>query len=1007
MSEEFENMEESAEENNGVPETGDQSTVMPLSGMYKEWFLDYASYVILERAVPALLDGFKPVQRRILHSMFEMEDGRYNKVANIIGNTMKFHPHGDASIGDALVQIGQKELLIDMQGNWGNTFTGDRAAASRYIEARLTKFALEVVFNKKTTNWLSSYDGRNQEPEFLPVKFPLLLAQGAEGIAVGMACKIMPHNFIELIDASIDILRDKNPKIFPDFYTGGQADFTQYNDGLRGGKIRVRARIRQEDKRTLVIHEIPIGTTTTSAIESARRANNKAKIKIRKIEDNTAEYVEILIHLPAGISPDKTIDALFAFTDCEVSISPNTAVIIDDKPQFMGVTEVLKFSTQKTFDLLKLELQIKKGELEEQWHFSSLEKIFIEKRIYRDIEEEETWDGVIAAIDKGLKPHIKHLKRKVTRDDVIRLTEIKIKRISKFNAYKADEILEKLEDELAKVIEHLNNMVDFTINYFKHLKEKYSKDRERKTEIRIFDTIQAKKVIVANKKLYTNQKEGFIGWSLKKDEFIADCSEIDDVIVFRSDGVMIVTKVADKKFVGKNLLHVGLWKKGDTRTIYHMIYRDGAKGAYMMKRFAVKSVTRDKEYKMTKGNPGSSVIYLSVHPNGEREVVTVQLRARAKLKKLRFDIDFSELMIKGRSSMGNRVTKETVNRVIQKEVGISTLAARKIWFDDVVGRLNDEQRGNLIGEFIGGDKILTLYKSGQYRISNFDLSTRFDEGLVKIEKWNSDHTITAVYYEPTKKLHYVKRFAYEITTDKMVSFLPDKEGAYLDIVTTDYNPLIKLVYSKRYKETKFLKDKIIELREFIDLKGMKGLGNQLTKLPIKEIILLKPKDSETWDLIDPKDEADSIEEDDHIIEDIAIDNIEEQIVSNIKKEESESIEKTAKDQPKETKKRQPKKVEKKPVKKPKKEPAKPKDKKKVKLEPEKAIEVELVPIAIGIENTEVVELDSSEKTVSIDLDVEAKPKKKEKPKSKPKSGKASKKVIKPNEDDEEDQMTLF
>ena len=1001
MSEEFENMEESAEENNGIPENGDQSTVMPLSGMYKEWFLDYASYVILERAVPALLDGLKPVQRRILHSMFEMEDGRYNKVANIIGNTMKFHPHGDASIGDALVQIGQKDLLIDMQGNWGNTLTGDRAAASRYIEARLTKFALEVVFNKKTTNWLASYDGRNQEPDFLPVKFPLLLAQGAEGIAVGMACKIMPHNFLELIDGSIDVLRGKTPNIMPDFHTGGQADFTQYNDGLRGGKIRVRARIRQEDKRTLVIHEIPYGTTTTSVIESVIRANNKAKIKIRKIEDNTAEFVEILIHLPAGISPDKTIDALFAFTDCEVSISPNTAVIIDDKPRFMGVTEVLKFSTQKTFDLLKLELEIKKGELEEQWHFSSLEKIFIEKRIYRDIEEEETWEGVINAIDKGLKPHIKHLKRKVTREDIIRLTEIKIKRISKFDAFKADEVIEKLEDELAKVIHHLSNMVDYTIDYFKRLKKKYGAGRERKTEIRIFDTIQAKKVIVANKKLYTNKTEGFIGWSLKKDEFIADCSEIDDVIAFRSDGTMMITKVADKKFVGKNLLHVGLWKKGDNRTIYHMIYRDGAKGAYMMKRFAVKSVTRDKEYKMTKGNPGSSVIYLSVHPNGEREVVTVQLRARAKLKKLRFDIDFSELMIKGRASMGNRVTKETVNRVIQKEVGISTLAARKIWFDDVVGRLNDEQRGRLIGEFKGGDKILTLYKSGHYRLSNFDLSTRFDEGLIKIEKWSAKHPITAVYYEPNKQLHYVKRFECEVTTDKMVLFIPDKEGAYLDIVSTNYNPLIKLVYSKRYKETKFLKDKIIELRDFIDLKGMKVLGNQLTKLPLKEIVLVKSKESESWELIEPKDEPEIIEEDDHVIEDIAIDNIEDEVVSGNKEEEVKPIEKEVKKQPKKITKEPVKKAKKKPEIKSKKESAKPRAKKKIKLEPEKAFEVEL-----EIENPEVIELDSSEKSISIDLDVD--PKKKEKSKSKAKPEKTSKKAIKPNDDDEEeDQMTLF
>jgi topoisomerase-4 subunit A len=602
--------------------------LVPLSGMYKEWFLDYASYVILERAVPALLDGLKPVQRRILHSMHEMEDGRYNKVANVIGNTMKYHPHGDASIGDAMVQLGQKDLLIDAQGNWGNVLTGDRAAAARYIEARLTPFALEVVFNKKTTNWLSSYDGRNLEPEFLPVKFPLLLAQGAEGIAVGMACKIMPHNFIELIDASIDVLKGKKISLLPDFHSGGMADFSQYNDGLRGGRIRVRAKIRQEDKKTLIVHEIPFGTTTSTLIESIIRANSKSKIKIRKIEDNTAEHVEIQIHLPPGISPDKTIDALYAFTDCEVSIAPNAAVIINDKPQFMGVSDILKFSTQQTVDLLQKELEIRKRELEEQWHFSSLERIFIEQRIYRDIEEEETWEGVLEAIKKGLKPFLTLLRRKVTEEDIVRLTEIKIKRISKFDAFKADEHIRKLEEELAQVEHHLGNLTIYAIDYFKRLKETFANGRERRTEIKVFDTIQAKKVIVANKKLYANMNEGFIGWMLKKDEFIADCSEIDDVIVFRKDGMMQVTQIADKKFVGKNLLHVGLWKKGDRRTIYHLVYRDGKRGAYYMKRFAVSSITRDREYAMTQGTPGSSIVYLSVHPNGERELVNVQLRAR-------------------------------------------------------------------------------------------------------------------------------------------------------------------------------------------------------------------------------------------------------------------------------------------------------------------------------------------------------------------------------------------
>jgi len=965
MSEDLENNDELKPQDTEGDANEDSPTVMPLSGMYKEWFLDYASYVILERAVPALLDGLKPVQRRILHSMFEIEDGRYNKVANIIGNTMKYHPHGDTSIGDALVQLGQKELLIDMQGNWGNTLTGDRAAASRYIEARLTKFALEVVFNKKTTNWLASYDGRNLEPEFLPVKFPLLLAQGAEGIAVGMACKVMPHNFIELIDASIEILRGKSPKILPDFLTGGQADFTQYNDGLRGGKIRVRARIRQEDKRTLIVHEIPYGTTTTSVIESIIRANNKAKIKIRKIEDNTAENVEILIHLPSGISPDKTIDALYAFTDCEVSISPNTSVIIDDKPRFMGVSEVLKFSTEKTFNLLKLELEIKKGELEEQWHFASLERIFIEKRIYRDIEEEETWEGVLSAIDKGLKPHTKHLKRKVNREDIIRLTEIKIKRISKFDAFKADELIKRVEDELEKVENHLNNMVDYTIDYFKHLKSKYGKGKDRKTEIKIFDTIQAKKVIVANKKLYANKAEGFIGWTLKKDEFIADCSEIDDVIAFRSDGIMTVVRVSEKKFVGKDLQHVGLWKKGDIRTIYHMIYRDGLKGDYMMKRFSVKSVTRDKEYNMTKGTPGSKVIYLSVHPNGEREVVTVFLRARAKLKKLRIDIDFSELMIKGRSSMGNRVTRETVNKIIQKELGVSTLAARKIWFDEIVGRLNDENRGKLIGEFKGGDKILTLYKTGHYRLSNFSLSTRFDEGLVHIEKYSSHHPISIVYYHAGKKLHYVKRFLCEITSDKMVPLMPAEDGNYIDVISSDYNPIIKIIYSKRYKETKFLKDKEIGLRDFIDVKGLKVVGNQLTKLPVKEIVLSSSHDGESWDTIEPENDAEE-----HV----------EKPVKNSKQADSDKPE-IIEDKPKTSKKTKKQEV-----------PAK---EEQIKNPIEKGFD---------IENPEIVELDDKEPPLIIEFDVEEEKPKKSKEK---KPAGAKKNPKKTGTDDELDQMTLF
>ena len=929
-----ENEEKNLEQDNNELENQKDSSIIPLSGMFKDWFLDYASYVILERAVPALMDGLKPVQRRILHSMFELEDGRYNKVANVIGNTMKYHPHGDTSIGDALVQVGQKNLLIDMQGNWGNILTGDRAAASRYIEARLSKFALEVVFNKKTTNWLASYDGRNKEPEFLPVKFPLLLAQGAEGIAVGLACKILPHNFIELINGSIDILKGKVPKIYPDFIQGGMADFSQYNDGIRGGKIRVRAKIRQDDKKTLIVYEIPFGTTTSSIIESIIKANDKGKIKIKKIEDNTAENVEIMIHIPPGISPDKTIDALYAFTDCEVSISPNSAVIIDDKPRFAGVSEILKFSTDKTVTLLELELKIRKGELEESWHYSSLEKIFIENRIYRDIEEEETWEGVISAIDKGLKPFVSHLKRAVTQDDIIRLTEIKIKRISKFDAFKADEIIRKLEEELKEVEHHLIHLIDYAIAYFKNLKDKYSEGKERKTEIKMFDTIQAKKVIVANKKLYAGLAEGFIGWSLKKDDYIAECSEIDDVIAFTEDGHMMVTQIADKKFIAKNLLYVGLWKQGDSRTIYHMIYQNGKNGASFMKRFTVNSITRDKMYSMTKGVAGSKVHYLSVHPNGEREVVIINLRPRNHLKKLRFEIDFSELLIKGRSSMGNRVTKEIISKVVQKEVGNSTLGARKIWYDEIVGRLNDEGRGKLLGSFKGGNKILTIYNTGAYRLSNFDLGNRFDDGLLLIEKWNPEHPITTVYYDPEKKLHYVKRFLCEVTSDKMVHFISEEEGAYLDVVSTDYNPKIEVNYSKKYKETKNLNEKVISLKDFIDVKGMKILGNQLTKLPVKEIVLLPSDPEDSWEIIDKvENETPEIEVEEEV-DDSITENIEFEIV-NPKEEE------------------------------------------------------------------ETVEVDSSEKSETVEFVIEEKkePGKKEKPKPK--------KVIKSIDDEEEDQMKLF
>ena len=839
-----ENLETSPSED--VPHEFDDN-IVPLSGLYETWFLDYASYVILERAVPGLYDGMKPVQRRILHSMKEMDDGRYNKVANIIGNTMKYHPHGDASIGDALVQLGQKDLLIDCQGNWGNTLTGDSAAAARYIEARLSKFALHVAFNGKTTKWLSSYDGRNKEPENLPMKFPLLLAQGAEGIAVGLACKFLPHNFIELIDNSINHLRGRKVEIMPDFPNGGMADFSNYNDGLRGGKVRVRAKINKIDNKTLTITEIPYGTTTTSLIESIIKANDKGKIKIKKIEDNTAAEAEIMIHLPSGVSPDKLIDALYAFTDCEVSISPNSSIIDGDTPKFLGVSEILRVNTDSTVQLLKRELEIKKGELEEQWHFSSLEKIFIEERIYRDIEEEETWEGVIAAIDNGLKPHIKHLKRAVTEEDIIRLTEIKIKRISKFDKFKADEIISKLEEELKKIQHHLDNLIEYAIDYFKDLKKKFGEGKERKTEIRTFDNISAKKVIIRNKKFYLDKNEGFIGYNLKKADYIQDCSEIDDIIVFFESGKIMVTKIADKKFVGKGIIHAAVWKKGDKRTIYHLLYQDGKGGPTMMKRFSVKSITRDKEYDLTKGTNGSRVLYFSVHPNGEREVVTIVLRPRPHLKRIKWDIDLGEQLIKGRAAAGNRVTKEIVSKIVQKEVGGSTLAARKIWWDDVVKRLNDEGRGKFLGEFRGEDKILTLYSSGEYRLSHFDLAIHFDDDLIHIEKWNPDHAISAVYYDAEKELHYAKRFTCEVTTDKKVNFISESEGSRLDIVSTAYQPRVKIVFNKLLKATKNLPDKEVDLAEFIDVKGMKSQGNQITKLKVKEIVLDHPiEGNEPW-----------------------------------------------------------------------------------------------------------------------------------------------------------------
>ncbi|MFY9244050.1 MAG: DNA gyrase/topoisomerase IV subunit A [Polaribacter sp.] len=828
-------------------------TITKVTGMYKEWFLDYASYVILERAVPALMDGLKPVQRRIMHSMKDLDDGRYNKVANIVGHTMQYHPHGDASIADAMVQIAQKELLIDMQGNWGNILTGDRAAASRYIEARLSKFALEVVFNPKTTKWQSSYDGRKKEPVNLPVKFPLLLAQGAEGIAVGLSTKILPHNFLELIDASIKYLRGKSFTILPDFLTGGIADFTNYNDGKRGGKVRVRAKISQLDKKTLVITEIPFATTTSSLIDSILKANDKGKIKIRQIEDNTAAEVEILVHLPPNVSPDKTIDALYAFTYCESSISPLCCIIEDNKPIFVGVTKMLKHSTDNTVELLKLELEIQLNELEEQWHFASLERIFIENRIYRDIEEEETWEGVIIAIDKGLQPHIQHLKRKVTEEDILRLTEIRIKKISKFDIDKAKQHIESLEDKIAVVKNYLANLIEYAINYFKNLKTTYGKGKERKTEIRIFDDIEASKVAMNNAKLYVNRAEGFIGTSLKRDEFVCDCSDIDDIIIFRKDATMMVSKVDAKTFVGKDIIHVAVFKKKDKRTVYNYMYRDGKSGPSYMKRFNVTSMTRDKEYDLANGNKNSIVHYFSANLNGEAEVVTINLRAVGSVKKLKWDIDFADLAIKGRNVKGNVITKYAIKSVDFKSEGVSTLKPRKIWFDDTVQRLNVDERGELLGEFKAEDKLLIINQSGKAKAVKPDLAMHFEDDMIILEKWNPKKPISAIYFDGEKERYYVKRFLIE-TTEKEEEFISDHPKSQLEIVATDFRPIAEVQFSKRN-----LENETVNFEEFIAVKGIKALGNQLTTEKIKNVNLLESlpyaePEEETSDDIEVVDE---------------------------------------------------------------------------------------------------------------------------------------------------------
>ena len=821
-----------------LPEEHSNETITRVTGMYKDWFLDYASYVILERAVPSVEDGFKPVQRRIMQSLKDLDDGRYNKVANIVGHTMQYHPHGDASIGDAMVQIGQKDLLIDTQGNWGNVLTGDSAAAPRYIEARLSKFALDVIYNPKITKWQASYDGRRKEPVNLPVMFPLLLAQGAEGIAVGLSTKILPHNFLELIDCSIKHLKGKRFSLYPDFPTSGVADFSNYNDGLRGGKVRVRARIKQKDKNTLIITEIPFATTTGSLIDSILKANEKGKIKIKKIEDNTASEVEILVHLPNGISPDKTMDALFAFTNCEMSISPLGCIIEDSKPLFIGVSEILKKSTDNTVKLLKQDLEVKLDELENQWHYASLERIFIENRIYRSIEEVDTWEGVIETIDNELKPFVKRLKRDIVRDDIVRLTEIKIKRISKFDIDKAQQRIEALEGEIENIKHHLNNLIEYAISHFKRLKSSYSKGKERKTEIALFDDVDATKVVIRNTKLYVNKSEGFIGTSLRKDEYVCDCSDIDDIIVFTADGKMQVSKVDSKIFVGKNIIHVAVFKKKDQRTIYNLIYKDGQSGTSFIKRFAVTSITRDRAYELTTGSKNSKVLYFSANPNGEAEIVTINLRQVGSIKKLKWDIDFAEIIIKGRNSRGNVVSKYSVKRIDLKEKGVSTLKPRKIWYDDTVKRLNVDGRGDLIGEFRGEDRLLIINQEGIVKTILPELSSHFDNSMIVIEKWVPKKPITVIHYDGEKEKYFLKRFLIE-NENKAECVISDHNQSFMELVSTDWKPMLQIIFAKeRGKDRR--EDLEINAEDFISIKGIKASGNQLTPYKVNQVNALEP-----------------------------------------------------------------------------------------------------------------------------------------------------------------------
>jgi len=839
----IEEEEDNLNKENAAEET--KHVITPINGLYENWFLDYASYVILDRAVPHINDGLKPVQRRIMHSLKEMDDGRFNKAANVIGNTMKYHPHGDASIGDAMVQIGQKDLLIDCQGNWGDPITGDSAAAARYIEARLSKFANDVVFNPDTTVWQLSYDGRNNEPITLPVKFPLLLAQGAEGIAVGLATKVMPHNFLELLDASIEILQGGRPNILPDFFTGGMADFSAYNEGMRGGKIRVRAKITEKDKKTLVITEIPYSTTTGSVIDSVLSANDKGKIKIKKIEDNTAANVEIVIHLAPGISPDVTIDALYAFTSCEVSISPNTCVIKDDKPQFLSVNDILGQNTQHTKSLLKLELEIKLHELQEKIFFSSLLKIFIQEGMYKNAEYENSanFDTVVDVLHLLFEPFKPDLYREIQAEDFKKLIDKPMSSITRFDVKKADDHMKALADEIKVVKNHLRHLTDYAIAWFQKLRDKYGKGRERKTEIRLFDRVEASKVALANVKLYMNREDGFIGTGLKKDEFIADCSDLDEIIVFREDGKCVITKVADKTFVGKGILHAQVFKKNDERTVYNMIYKDGASGVSYIKRFAVVGVTRDKEYDLTKGSKGSKVLYFTANPNGEAEVVTIQLKPHTKLKKLQFDIDYAEVSIKGRGSQGNIVSKYPIKKVLLKTKGVSTLSGLKIWYDDLLRRLNVDGRGKYLGEFDGDDKILQVHKEGWYELSSFELSNHFDADLILIQKFDPEKPFAVVHYEGKAKNYFIKRFVFEpIAIGKKLSLISEENGSKFLYLSS--NPEALLTVNVLKGKTQIPETLEIVLAEFIDVKGIKANGNRLTQHEVKDLQISKHEESQ-------------------------------------------------------------------------------------------------------------------------------------------------------------------